>query len=240
MPGTKFEPVRVDNDSPDQSNGNSCTNSTPYVGCCCRVDPHGAKASHRIQGTADTLRGFHMRAIKILFGTTALLAGLALAPAAQAQVVIDIGVQPSCPYGYYGYAPYQCAPMGYYGPGYFYNGIFLGMGPWGGWGYSHGWGDHRFAGEGGGRYHGGPGRVSYRSNGGQDRGGGQPRGYAAAPHSNGARPSAGHATAARTSASSPSRATTSHATPAHATTTHAAPSGGGHDGGGHGGDDGRH
>ena len=56
-----------------------------------------------------------------------------------------------CSYGYYGYAPYSCAPMGYYGPGYFYNGIFLGMGPWGGWGYSHGWGGHRFSSEGGGR-----------------------------------------------------------------------------------------
>ena len=37
-----------------------------------------------------------MRGIKILFGTTALLAGLALAPAAQAQLVVNIGVQPSC------------------------------------------------------------------------------------------------------------------------------------------------
>jgi hypothetical protein len=27
-------------------NGNSYTDSTPYVGCCCRVDPDGAKASH--------------------------------------------------------------------------------------------------------------------------------------------------------------------------------------------------
>ncbi len=114
-----------------------------------------------------------MRGIKILFGTTALLAGLALAPAAQAQIVVNIGVQPSCAYGYYGYAPYACAPNGYYGPGYFYNGIFLGMGPWGGWGYSHGWGSHRFVSEGGGSYHGGPGRVSYRASGGQARGGGQ-------------------------------------------------------------------
>ena len=31
-----------------------------------------------------------MRGIKILFGTTALLAGLALAPTAQAQIVVDI------------------------------------------------------------------------------------------------------------------------------------------------------
>ena len=27
---------------------------------------------------------------------------------------------PVCTYGYYGYAPYQCAPYGYYGPGYGY------------------------------------------------------------------------------------------------------------------------
>jgi hypothetical protein len=75
-----------------------------------------------------------MNGLRILFASTALLAGLALAPAAQAQLVIDIGgPPPSCAYGYYGYSPYACAPYGYYGPGYFYNGIFLGMGPWGGW-----------------------------------------------------------------------------------------------------------
>ena len=86
-----------------------------------------------------------MNGLRTLFASTALLAGLALAPAAQAQLVIDIGgPPPNCAYGYYGYSPYACAPYGYYGPGYFYNGIFLGMGPWGGWGYSHGWGGHRF------------------------------------------------------------------------------------------------
>ena len=87
-----------------------------------------------------------MRGLKTLVSTTALLAGLALAPAAHAQISINIGVQPVCSYGYYGYAPYACAPMGYYGSGYFYNGIFLGMGPWAGWGYGHGWGGHRFNG----------------------------------------------------------------------------------------------
>ena len=116
-----------------------------------------------------------MRGIKLLVSTTVLLAGLALAPAAHSQIVVEVGVQPVCPYGYYGYAPYQCAPMGYYGSGYFYNGIFLGMGPWAGWGYGHGWGGHRFHGDGGGRYHGGAGRVAYngRSGGGREvRGGG--------------------------------------------------------------------
>ncbi len=86
-----------------------------------------------------------------------------LAPVAQAQVSIQIGVQPVCSYGYYDYAPYQCAPVGYYGSGYFYNGIFLGMGPWAGWGYGHGWGGHRFVNDGGGRYHGGGGAGAYRA-----------------------------------------------------------------------------
>jgi hypothetical protein len=161
-----------------------------------------------------------MRGIKILFGTTALLAGLALAPAVESQLVVEVGVQPVCSYGYYGYAPYACAPYGYYGPGYFYNGIFLGMGPWGGWGYSHGWGGHRFAGEGGGNYHGGPGPASYRS-------GGQVRDNNTAPRSGGSRPSAGHAVVTRTNTPRPQQAAPSH-TPA----SHAAPSGGGHQGGG--------
>src|ERR1700679_237522 len=137
-----------------------------------------------------------MRGIRYLFATSALFAGLAIAPAAQAQLVVDIGVQPVCSYGYYGYAPYACAPYGYYGPGYFYNGIFLGMGPWGGWGYSHGWGGHRFVNEGGGRYHGGPGNVSYHSGSGQARGG-----NAVVSHSNQARPTASNATGAPAGAS---------------------------------------
>ena len=178
-----------------------------------------------------------MRGLKALLGTTALLAGLALAPAANAQLVVDIGVQPVCSYGYYGYAPYACAPMGYYGPGYLYNGIFLGMGPWGGWGYSHGWGGHRFNGEGGGSYHGGPGRVAYHANGGGAvRGGGGYHANPAVSHSGGARPSAGR--------SAPARAGTSHAAPraaaSHASASHGAShasasrggGGGGHAGGG--------
>src|ERR1700733_6459216 len=118
------------------------------------------------QAIADTLGGSFMRGIKILLSTTALLAGLAVAPPAKAQISIGIGIQPVCSYGYYGYAPYACAPMGYYGSGYFYNGIFLGMGPWAGWGYGHGWGGHRFVNDGGGRYHGGAGRIAARSGGG--------------------------------------------------------------------------
>src|SRR6204780_3947219 len=102
-----------------------------------------------------------MRKLKTLICTSALLAGMAMAPVAKAQIVVGvgIGVQPVCSYGYYDYAPYACSPVGFYGPGYFYNGIFLGMGPWAGWGYHHGWGDHRFSRSGGGRYSGGGGAA---------------------------------------------------------------------------------
>jgi hypothetical protein len=52
------------------------------------------------------------------------------APVAHAQVSVDIGVAPDCPYGYYDYVPYDCAPYGYYGPEWFSGGIFIGAGPW--------------------------------------------------------------------------------------------------------------
>jgi pyruvate/2-oxoglutarate dehydrogenase complex dihydrolipoamide acyltransferase (E2) component len=101
-----------------------------------------------------------MRGLRIILSASALLAGVAMAPAARAQVAIEVGIQPVCSYGYYDYAPYECAPMGFYGPGYFYQGIFLGMGPWAGWGYGHGWGSHRFSESGGGRYNGGGGAAA--------------------------------------------------------------------------------
>src|ERR1700693_5877754 len=62
-----------------------------------------------------------------------LVAGLLCsAPAAQPQVAVgvDIGVAPVCPYGYFDYAPYDCAPYGYYGPDWFVGGVFIGAGPW--------------------------------------------------------------------------------------------------------------
>src|SRR5580698_11664172 len=49
---------------------------------------------------------------------------------AKAQVSINIGVAPNCPYGYYESAPYGCAPYGYYGPEWFTGGAFIGAGPW--------------------------------------------------------------------------------------------------------------
>jgi hypothetical protein len=54
----------------------------------------------------------------------------ALAPKAEAQVGVQIGVAPDCPYGYYDVPPYNCAPAGYYGPEWFVNGVFIGAGPW--------------------------------------------------------------------------------------------------------------
>jgi hypothetical protein len=54
----------------------------------------------------------------------------AAAPAAQAQVSVNIGVAPDCPYGYYDVPPYACAPYGYYGPEWFTGGVFIGAGPW--------------------------------------------------------------------------------------------------------------
>jgi hypothetical protein len=45
-------------------------------------------------------------------------------------VGVNIGPEPVCPYGYFDYAPYDCAPSGYYGPDWFLNGLFIGVGPW--------------------------------------------------------------------------------------------------------------
>ncbi|MDE1160925.1 MAG: hypothetical protein PW792_03140 [Acidobacteriaceae bacterium] len=56
------------------------------------------------------------------------LAGTVALEPASAQVVV--GVAPACPYGYFDYAPYDCAPYGYYGPDWFTDGIFIGAGPW--------------------------------------------------------------------------------------------------------------
>ncbi len=57
---------------------------------------------------------------------------------------------PVCEWGYYAYYPYACAPYGYYGPGWFYGGVFIGVGPWYGWGWGwrHGWGHGGYGGPG--------------------------------------------------------------------------------------------
>jgi hypothetical protein len=72
------------------------------------------------------MRGF---AFLVLAGVAGI--GITVtAPKAQAQVAVNIGVAPDCPYGYYDVAPYGCAPAGYYGPEWFNGGIFIGAGPW--------------------------------------------------------------------------------------------------------------
>lgn len=47
-----------------------------------------------------------------------------------AQIAVQIGPAPVCPYGYFDYPPYECAPYGYYGPEWFSGGVFIGAGPW--------------------------------------------------------------------------------------------------------------
>ena len=71
-----------------------------------------------------------MRELKYL--ALAVMVGVAFTvatPKTQAQVDVTIG-SPDCPYGYYDYAPYNCAPYGYYGPEWFNGGVFIWVGPW--------------------------------------------------------------------------------------------------------------
>lgn len=60
----------------------------------------------------------------------ALLAFQPSMTSAQAGVGVNIGPSPVCPYGYFPFSPYECAPYGYYGPTWFQNGAFIGAGPW--------------------------------------------------------------------------------------------------------------
>jgi len=166
---------------------------------------------------------FKIRSL-LLVSAIALLATLAVVPTVIAQVTISIN-PPVCSYGYYDYSPYGCAPSGYYGPGYFYNGIFLGVGPWASWGYNHGWGGHRFNGAGGGRY-----VASHRDGGvhGENRGHGRSVSASHTSVSPG-RPSAVHSRAAA-SHNSPSH-DASHAPASHGGASH----GSAHAAAGHGG-----
>src|SRR5580704_7451553 len=68
-----------------------------------------------------------LKAFAFLAVAAALSTGLSSAPA---QVSVNIGVAPVCPYGYYDFEPYNCAPYGYYGPDWFVGGVFIGAGPW--------------------------------------------------------------------------------------------------------------
>jgi hypothetical protein len=66
----------------------------------------------------------------IVLSTIALALGLMKPAPSQVAVGVNIGPAPGCPYGYFDYAPYDCAPYGYYGPDWFVGGIFIGAGPW--------------------------------------------------------------------------------------------------------------
>jgi hypothetical protein len=72
-----------------------------------------------------------MRYFKSLALSAVAAALLTAGSVAPAQIAVGIGgPAPICPYGYFDYAPYDCAPYGYYGPDWFNGGLFIGAGPW--------------------------------------------------------------------------------------------------------------
>lgn len=92
-----------------------------------------------------------------------------------------VGPAPVCDYGYYPYAPYACAPYGYYGPDWFDGGVFIGAGPWfhGFYGrpgfYGHGgfYGGRGFYGRGDDHFEHGGFRGGFHGGGGGFHGGGR-------------------------------------------------------------------
>jgi hypothetical protein len=91
-----------------------------------------------------------MRYLNYVGLSVALLGILLLVPGnANAQVAVGVrvgpvgvavGGEPICAYGYYPFAPYACAPVGYWGANYFVGGVFIGAGPWfHGFGHPYGW-----------------------------------------------------------------------------------------------------
>src|SRR6202161_3980374 len=111
------------------------------------------------EAIARLARRFQMRYLKYvaLIGLFMVVAGSAHAQVAVRVGPVFAGTAPVCAYGYYGYAPYACAPYGYYGPNWFVGGVFIGAGPWyrGYWGRGWGWGPGWGRGWGwGGRYYG--------------------------------------------------------------------------------------
>ena len=53
-----------------------------------------------------------------LLGAGAPITGTPAAPAPpQISIGVNLGAAPVCPYGYFDYAPYDCAPYGYLRPG---------------------------------------------------------------------------------------------------------------------------
>lgn len=98
---------------------------------------------------------------KFLLALVLFVVALLISGTTSVAETLDLNVPPVCQYGYYDHTPYACAPQGFYGPQWFYNGVFLGVGPWYLWGYTHGWVDHKFHNSPAGRYH-GDGLGDYR------------------------------------------------------------------------------
>jgi hypothetical protein len=94
-----------------------------------------------------------MKYLKYLALVGVLMLPLMYSQPSQAQVAVGVGFGPpvGCSYGYYNYYPYACAPYGYYGPDWFAGGLFIGAGPWYGWGRGWGYGGwgHGYYGRGG-------------------------------------------------------------------------------------------
>ena len=128
-----------------------------------------------------------MRSMRLVL--IAMLLALPFAVTANAQMDEGVGVGPAvayapeaygppvCDWGYYSYYPYACAPYGYYGPQWFYGGVFIGVGPWygRGWGRGYGYGGYGRGGYAGGAargYSGGGAARGGFSGGGGGRGGG--------------------------------------------------------------------
>jgi len=75
------------------------------------------------------MRRFRFLAVAVFLGVL-LFAGSSRQANAQVSINVNIGQAPACPYGYFDYSPYRCAPFGYYGPEWFHSGVFFGAGPW--------------------------------------------------------------------------------------------------------------
>jgi hypothetical protein len=94
-------------------------------------NPHRQTRDHDSQ--SNMMEVLSMRGLKYaLLAASAFLLFSLPAQKAEAQISVGIGIgaEPACPYGYYGYAPYNCAPYGYYGPEWFNGGVFIGAGRW--------------------------------------------------------------------------------------------------------------
>jgi hypothetical protein len=99
----------------------------------------------RNHGNASlSLRRFRVRYLKYFV----LLAAILALPTLHSQAQVSIGVQigptygiynapPVCEYGFYPDYPFACAPYGYWGPNYFVNGVFIGVGPWNNFYFTH-------------------------------------------------------------------------------------------------------